>query len=151
MKYFIYGVIGIVALAVISGFFIIGSPMEKRIQRFDEKRSQDLQIIQSEIIRYWQAKEKLPEKIENLKDSISGFIPPKDPKTGEEYDYIVNSVNAFELCAVFSRESQKNIRGKESYYAGPFGENWMHGVGKHCFQRTIDKELYPPLPKLLKD
>lgn len=156
MKYFVYTVIGIVAVAIVAGFFIVGSPKEERLRRFDERRVQDLQNIQSEIINYWLSKEKLPENSGLLKDDIRGIAAPKDPETGAEYQYQVKGALSFSLCANFARPSlgvSQNIP-KLSYPVGLPGQggyygdqNWKHDIGLVCFERTIDKDLYKPQPK----
>ena len=29
-------------------------------------------------------------------------------------------------------------------------DNWQHSAGRVCFERTIDKQLYPPFSKITK-
>lgn len=152
-KIFIYAIIAIVALAVVAGFFIVGSPQQERLRRFDDQRVSDLQIIQGQIIYYWQNKEKLPAILNDLKDPISGFNPGKDPQTGADYVYEVKDKLEFSLCANFNLPSLEG--GKPSielptyppqYY--PHGDsNWDHAAGYVCFERTIDPELYRPIQK----
>ena len=145
MKYFVWCIIIVVAGAVAAGFFIIGSPQEQRLRRFDERRVQDLQIIQSEIIHYRQLKERLPETLEALRDDIRGFAPPRDPKNGEPYEYAPTGPLSFSLCAVFDVSAESPSPG------GPYYEtqNWNHDAGSFCFDRTIDKDLYPAKRKNL--
>ncbi|MBI2024938.1 MAG: hypothetical protein HYT03_02555 [Candidatus Harrisonbacteria bacterium] len=145
MKYFAYGIIGVVAASVIAGFFIVGSPGTERLRRFDEQRIQHLQIIQSEILNYWINKERLPSVLSELQDSIRGFVVPKDPESGADYEYIVRGPEEFTLCAVFALENQPNARvlSPEPYASE---QNWQHGIGKFCFDRKIDKELYGETP-----
>lgn len=162
MKIFIYIVISIVAISVIAGFFIVGSPQEERLRRFDEKRVSDLQFFQSEIINFWMNKGKLPEKLSDLRDDIRGIAIPTDPETGAEYGYNIKSPESFSLCAVFSRPSleydngySRSITAKPlsvPVYSGDYygGENWVHGGGNICFERTIDKEIYIPRKEILK-
>ncbi len=146
MKYFISIIIGAVALAVIGGFFIIGSPQRSRLRRFDERRVQDLQIMQSEIVNYWRMKNRLPESLDALRDDVRGFSAPKDPETSALYEYALKGPLSFELCATFNRASNEGATGMpKSVPVGFYGaENWEHGLGKICFTRTIDKDLYPP-------
>lgn len=150
MKIFIYAVITIVFLAVVAGFFIMGSPKEERLRKFDERRVQDLQFLQGEIINYWINKEKLPEDLSQLKDDIRGISIPKEPETGQTYKYEMKGVLEFSLCANFNRPSlskrTKNIPKPvpiypESYYGA---ENWQHQAGYYCFERKIDKDFYKP-------
>lgn len=154
MKYFTYLIILVVAVAVFAGFFIVGSPSEERLRRFDEKKLGDLQLIQGEVIYYWQSKQKLPGSLEELNDSIRGFIAPFDPQSGEAYEYNILGDLNFTLCASFNREyrgaaynSPRVMPAKPPYPASEaLGNisNWDHAAGRTCFERTIDPDLYKP-------
>ena len=137
----------IVLAGIVSGFFIVGSPAVQRQRRFDDQRLNDLQMLQNEIVNYWQQKERLPEKLTDLKNSISGFIPPNDPETTGAYQYRVISPLTFELCADFKTTSLNSSSGPTmprpvAYYPEPYQQNWNHRIGEVCFSRTIDPELY---------
>lgn len=137
--------VGVLVLAtIIAGFFIIGTPQEIRRLKQDNLRVQDLQSIQWQVVNYWQQKESLPANLSELADPLSGYAIPVDPKTGEAYGYERTSNMAFKLCATFDREG-----GQEYSVARPVMEkgaedNWQHGAGEECFERTIDPERYPP-------
>ena len=156
-KYFAYPVSAAVLLAVIAGFFIVGSPQEERVFRFDEQRVFDLQTIQGQLVSFWQTKERLPQNLSELSDPISGFISPKDPESGQDYTYEKTGNLSFKLCANFSRPSRElgtpgakpavpavGLEAPFSYFGS---ENWQHDAGSVCFERTIDPERYPPIPK----
>lgn len=159
MRFFIWAVVLIVAAATIGGFFLVGSPFQERLRRFDEQRVSDLQTIQWQIINYWQSKGKIPASLDDLRDPISGFVSPTDPETGASYEYQVTDTRAFELCATFktaSRETQMTgVRqpipaGIE--YGTPIKgipDSWAHAAERVCFSRTIDPDLYPVQPKKL--
>lgn len=140
MKYFAVTVSLIIFVAVAAGFFVIGSPQKERLRRFDERRVQDLQMIQSEIINYWQNKNQLPLSLENLRDDIRGFAIPTDPQTKSSYTYQIKNQTSliFELCAIFALLNETD----RSY-----GENWQHDAGPTCFERKIDPEIYRPREK----
>lgn len=152
MKYFTYIVILVVAAAIVAGFFVVGSPKDERLRRFDERRVEDLQNIQSQIIYYWQRKEQLPASLEMLRDDLGGFQVPKDPETGSPYEYKIKGPLSFALCANFVRPSDYGTDNSRWYVPAPaypeskpYSEpsNWQHGTGYVCFERTIDKDLYP--------
>mgnify|MGYP001605682174 CR=1 FL=1 len=146
----------LVFLAVASGFFIIGTPGEARLARFDAQKTNDLQTIQWQIVSYWQTKEKLPAELSELLDPISGFVIPHDPQTNVSYEYRQTGISSFELCADFNKENLAGLNiGKfasapvpAGYYPSPEdGALWNHGVGRQCFERTIDPERYPPIKR----
>ncbi len=147
-----YGVGVFVLASVVAGFFIIGSPADQRLYRFDEQKVSDLQTIQWQLVNYWQTKGALPDTIELLNDPLAGFVLPVDAQTGVPYRYERTSDSSFKLCAVFNRESleSQNQYGvarplsdpemvKGDLIQGPFA----HGAGEVCFDRTIDPERYP--------
>ncbi len=151
IKYFVWGVIALVTVAVVAGFFIVGSPKMERLRRFDYERVVRLQEIQWQIINYWRSKEYLPVQLSDLEDSISGFVAPVDPETNLPFEYNIKGAEAFELCATFNKASEDGgeipFRAVEPMSYGKSGaENWQHNAGRACFERVIDKELYPPYP-----
>jgi len=154
MRFFMWGIVVIVAAATVGGFFLAGSPFAERMRRFDERRAGDLQTIQWQIVSYWQSKEKLPATLDDLRDPISGFVLPSDPETGTGYEYRAVDRLTFELCATFRTDSAKTqiTYAKEAVPPAAPAEipyraedNWRHGIGRVCFERTIDPEFYPPV------
>ena len=148
---------GVAILAVVtigSGFFIVGTPAEARLARFDAQKVSNLQNIQSQVVYYWQAKQKLPAEIADLNNSLAYGPVPADVQTGGSYVYQATGALSFKLCATFNAES----RGSQNAYSEtrtmmpvPVGgksmmqDNWQHGMGYICFDRTIDPSFYPPL------
>jgi len=149
-KYFVWTIVAIALITIVAGFFFIGSPKTERLRRFDQERINDLESIQWQTIEYWKRKEELPKNLADLKNEISGYQAPIDPETNEPYEYVVKGENSFELCATFNLPSDDKTPENPSRIPGTLdakGElnwNWQHTAGKTCFQRTIDKELYPP-------
>lgn len=156
VKLFVRALIVVVAIATIAGFFVAGSPQSERLRRFDERRVQDLQNIQGQIVNFWQQKNRLPSDLAELQDSISGYVPPRDPQDATPYEYRALDDLIFELCATFktaSTSSQNSVPKPAYRHQGPYQEsfeNWNHDVGRTCFQRTIDPELYAPRSSLGK-
>lgn len=154
MKYFVSIVVMAVLVSIATGFFFIGSPDKERMRRFDQQRVSDLQMIQGQILWYWQNKGDVPNELVQLKDDIRDFSVPSDPKTGETYEYQKKGVNSFSLCANFDlAEDDGYSKGRimpmmrEVPYT-PKGfvgaESFSHGQGRACFERSIDPELYAP-------
>jgi len=144
LKLLAWVVSAVVLASIVAGFFTAGSPLKARLYRFDEQRISDLQMIQSEIINLWIQKEVLPKNLSELENSISGYIPPKDPETGATYIYNVKNKLNFELCAEFNMDTMAILRMPETAIPAKdiYNQNWNHGAGNACFSRTIDPELY---------
>lgn len=149
------GILLVILAAVVTGFVYAGSPAEERVRRIDMQRVSDLQMLQSEVVSYWQAKEALPGDLAALMDDIRGYAIPEDPETGTAYEYRVTAPLVFELCATFARASEGWSAAvmpeapsmvRRPYYDG-MSENWNHDAGRHCFARTIDPDIYRPLPR----
>ncbi len=152
----IFCVIGI----IVFGFIVIGSPAHQRMLRFDERRMQDLQSIQSQVITYWQQKKQLPEKISDIGSIMFGFTVPLDPETakGVTYEYKKGEGLSFELCATFSLPIPKSAQvgypstfpATDVAYPIKGNETWDHEAGRTCYIRTIDKDMYPPFSPVEK-
>ena len=151
-KYFAW-VTGILVLIVIIGaFFIVGSPVTARLMQFDQQKITDLQGIQMQILNYWQRKEVLPNSLSDLNDPISSFIIPTDPQSNASYEYTIKDATnlSFELCATFNKtgsDQYSQVRPATIPVKGNV-DSWQHSSGRVCFERTIDKQLYPPLNKI---
>lgn len=150
-------------------FNIMGSPAKQRSWRLDEKRLGDLQNIQSQIINYWQQKQKLPEKLSDLSNPMTGYSLPVDPEfeVGKVYNYSIKNKLTFEICATFTEDmpkgwqengygggvmpmynnSKMDIAVSSAPYYGGVNDSWDHTKGRTCFERTIDPDIYPPFEK----
>jgi type III secretory pathway component EscS len=149
--------VGLLAiLSVVAGFFIVGTPQHARLVRLDAQKINDLQSIQSQIVSYYQYKQKLPQSLSDLRDSVSYFGLPTDPQTGASYEYdgtihVAAGANPmFSLCASFNLPGNSDKYSRDvTYPTIPMGgsmrgfDNWQHDAGRVCFDRTIDPELYP--------
>lgn len=142
-------------IVVAAGFFIIGTPAEMRLMRFDEQKIYHLQDIQYQVLNYWQQKQELPETLADLNDPLAGYVAPVDPQTGEPYRYEMTGDLSFTLCATFNLPTP-HLEGRGGYPARDLSypsmhmdENWDHATGETCFMRTIDPERYPPYSKPL--
>lgn len=153
--------------AVCYSFAVMGGPAKQRKLRLDDRRVTDLQSLQWQIISFWQQKEKLPEKLDDIRDPLSGYSIPVEPEfeKGKTYDYEKTGDLSFKLCAEFalpmphgwqeySGGGVRPLMGGVmedraiSYYPGGSGnESWDHEGGYTCFERTIDTDIYQPYPK----
>ncbi len=141
----------LVVLAVVAGFFIVGSPQSQREYRIDEQRVSDLQNIQWQVVSYWQRKQALPASVADLNDPLANYTVPVDPQTKEAYVYKRYGPLDFGLCATFNKESRSTqgstVARPVAVYPGgkEAGDSWQHGAGRQCFERNIDPQLYPPI------
>ncbi len=146
-----WGVAALVVLSIASGFLIIGSPQTQRLYRLDEQRVNDLQSIQSQVINYYQLKQKLPSQLSELNDSLSYYSVPLDPVSKQPYSYRIKGTLSFELCGTFGAPSRASDVSRPAYPELSAPDKWQHGMGNTCFARTIDPQLYPqvgaPYPK----
>lgn len=137
----------VVVVMIALGFFLVGSPAQQRKVRFDDQRVSDLSMIQNEITNYYSLKKgSLPEKLTDLTNSLSGFTVPTDPATSVQYEYNVKEGLTFELCATFEAQSvggQTDTSMPYRVYGVDYYGSWNHGIGRTCFERTIDPDLYP--------
>lgn len=151
VRAFPWAIILVVLAAVVFGFFVAGSPTSRRTERFDERRVQDLSVIQSHVINYWQNKGALPGNLGELPNDLLGVVVPVDPKIGNAYEYKVTGDLKFQMCATFETSSKGDSNGGRksmpalpmSYpYPGGEVQTWDHGVGRVCFERTIDPDFF---------
>jgi hypothetical protein len=150
-----WSVAGLMIASIIAGFFIVGTPWEARLYRFDEQKVSDLQQLQGEVVSYWQAKQELPATLSDVVDPIMGYTVPTDEQTGAPYEYAVTGKTTFELCATFNAKTQPyalpgrpvSVSVAPGYPIQAGEDSWYHDAGHVCFSRTIDPARYPPLTK----
>lgn len=140
----------VVFISIVGGFFITGSPASQRELRIDRERVSNLQNIQWQIVDHWQSKEVLPQTLTDLEDSITGYVAPADPETGEAYTYRSTGARSFELCAVFNLESSGKSESLRYPEFGTQETSWAHSEGETCFERTIDPDRFPPRKTLIR-
>lgn len=140
----------VVVLAIIGGFFIMGSPQTQRDLRNDQQRIDDLENIQRQVTDYYRSTEELPETLEDLQDPLVGGYINTDPETGDAYEYRVIDDLTFELCATFALPlpefSEAHIDRTDWRVRNALrqAQEWPHEQGRTCFERTIDPELVQP-------
>lgn len=136
-------IIAVVIAAILWGFAVIGSPFQQRDKRFDERRVQDLSMLQNYITNYWQNKERLPANLSDLTDPLLGIVIPVDPELSQPYEYRVVADLTFELCATFKTKDEGDQRVVPQIYPPRSQDySWQHNVGRTCFERTIDPDFF---------
>jgi len=143
------------AVSIFAGFFIVGTPREARLMRFDAQKVSDLQTIQYQVVSYWQAKRALPSALVELNNPLTYTIVPVDPQTSDSYRYEAKGKLTFKLCATFnapgsgpeyfSSQPRSVSNSKMSAAEDGLWETWEHEAGDVCFERTIDPSFYPTI------
>lgn len=141
-----YGTGVLVAIIIVSGFFIMGSPATQRAIRLDVQTVQDLSSVQYQIVDYWQQNGRLPATLDELGNDITGYRVPVAPDGRSSYEYVVKSNLSFALCATFAEDTATtNYVASESMYGVRGVSNWSHTAGPVCFDRSIDTNLTKPV------
>lgn len=121
----------IVVVAIVAGFFVIGSPGEARLEKLDDERLDDLRRIRGAIERT-----EIPASLDSLVASRhlsrDDLI---DPTTDEPYGYRVLSDSTYELCATFALSSAD--LGDRAIDRSTVGS---YEAGRHCFTVQPDRE-----------
>jgi hypothetical protein len=110
----------VVVIAVVTAFFLMGSPAEQRLKKFDARRVSDLQRTKRAVDYYYRTRKELPKDIETVSKTWAQ-IDKTDPETQKPYVYRVVDKETYELCAEFSTASEGR------------GGMWSHPRGEHCF------------------
>lgn len=141
------GSIIVIFCVIVAGFYFVGTPTTAREQKLDLERVSDLQSLQDQIVAYWNQKNALPEKLGQLIDPFTGFQVPVDPMTEQPYEYRMLGELRFELCATFTRQTPvwymtqpKPDMVRYDEFGNVMTDDWTHGTGRTCFERTLDPE-----------
>jgi hypothetical protein len=127
------GVMGIVvtvvvAVAIVAGVFLLGSPAEERARRLDGRRVQDLSEISRAVDVYWTRRASLPATLQALRAETGADTTVTDPGTNAPYEFRAVEGPKYELCAVFEAESGASDREVGAAF-------WSHRSGRQCFER----------------
>jgi len=123
----------VAVIALISGFAIMGSPVDQQKIVRDQRRLSDLQVLHSSVQEYYAREQTMPLDLSSLS---LGYKPvgPQDPVSGQSYEYIVSQGSMYQLCAVFEIEDPviSNLSAPRPIY-GQYDVNWTHPAGRYCF------------------
>jgi hypothetical protein len=117
------GAIAVVAAAIAAGLWVAGSPQEQRERRLDERRTADLRSLSNSVSRYYRETGKLPAELDSMVDGRTQSVLPRDPQSGQSYDYEISPPAKFRLCTEFLREAGSDA---------PL-DFWAHAAGQQCF------------------
>ena len=126
---------GSVAVAVLAGLYLSGSPAGQRLHRLDERRVQDLGTMARAVWKFRQETGSLSADAQALLDGRRLDQLPLDPESGEEYQYVAGA-EEYLLCAVFARATPGSTEGMF----------WAHPAGRHCFKFDATAQRAPGAP-----
>jgi len=138
MKWLAAAVSAVVVASLLGAVFVIGSPLEQRKIRLDNRRLEDLHNISKSIRKFAQNPNNvLPPDLQTLGEIFSEHVPT-DPDTDMPYKYKVLDAQSYQLCAVFLRPSPGSYRLRHSDY--DYDWRRTHAAGEQCFKYTIKEQ-----------
>jgi hypothetical protein len=139
-----------VIISIVWGFSVIGSPRTQQLLKYDMQKSNDLQTLNYQVQSYFHRNGSLPGTMSELTSNTSfyGNLVDTQNKTAYEYVLVGQSAKAYQLCAVFNKESTDANKGGYSYaYPADANANfYIHPAGRHCFNLSIPVSMYPQVP-----
>ena len=123
----VIAVTGCIAYAL----FLIGSPWQQREIRLDEDRVAHLSNVADNINLYWELNGELPAKLNQLAGPPYDLDRIRDRATGAPYEYRAIGDMDYELCAVFSTNTDDLPYANERSFSERV---WDHDEGRNCFQ-----------------
>ncbi|MBP9760436.1 MAG: hypothetical protein KBD24_03690 [Candidatus Pacebacteria bacterium] len=144
-----YTLTALVALGIVMGFLVAGSPATERMRRFDAQRASDLQNLAGCIQGYAQQFERLPATLQDLETSSNfSYCTVRDPETSASYEYrVVTPLHAVgtsvlegevEVCATYALLSSADT---QSGYTSVSNKWYQHSVGYECDSETVSVSI----------
>ena len=125
------GAVVIVVVAALGySMFLLGTPGEQRGLRLDQERVSNLSNIARNVHTYWDLNGTLPGSFEDMSGSRFTIRSVNDPESNDLYEYNALGDADYELCAVFSTNTDKSRNPRRGFS----DTAWGHGVGRTCFQ-----------------
>jgi hypothetical protein len=147
-----WSVSAIVLAVVIGGVVYVGSPQQRRVERLDTTRSNDLASLSGYVSNEYAKDGTIPATLDESVMSASGYYHSSliDPVTKEAYVYEAVSDAEFRLCATFDASTMEETgeEGSETGLSfaypvdGKFAMFSRHPSGYHCFD--VDARLMAP-------
>lgn len=123
-----------VVATVMAALVVMGSPATQRQARFDERRVEDLQRIDTALRALHARDERLPPTLAEVAMAPGSRLGIVDPRSGQPYGYAIRGARSFRLCAVFETDTGTTPPGRSR----PVDADWEHGAGRHCFDRVVE-------------
>ena len=76
----------------------------------------------------------LPSDLASLAREPGRRLSIADPATNTPYVYEITGDHSYRLCAVFTTDTAQESR------KAWIGKDWLHGPGRHCFDRKAGRE-----------
>ncbi len=138
------GAVVIVVVAALGySMFLFGTPGEQRDLRLDQERVSNLSRIARNVNTYWNLNGTLPGSFEDMSGSRFTIRSVNDPESNDRYEYNALGDADYELCAVFSTNTDKSRDPRREFS----DTAWGHGIGRTCFH--LKAEYVDPEPKPL--
>lgn len=138
-KIYAAGASVVVIVVLVLGFLNSDSPSKVRDMRLDQQQIDNLSDMQWRIDDHFQINKTLPTDIDAL---YVGIEAPTAPEGREMYAYSAIDGDTYELCATFAYPSVQTgadvarIAMPSESMKNPYN-NWDHGEGRTCFERTV--------------
>lgn len=137
----------LVLIALVLGFTRTEAPSEVREMKLDAAQINDLRLIQSQIMVYFETKGVLPNTIS---DAYGELEVPVASEGRDSYVYEKLSESQYNLCAEFaypSTKSEQMMYSEPVYRNELLSDNWNHAKGTWCFERVVNTESTPQVTK----
>ncbi|MDH5823963.1 hypothetical protein QFW77_13345 [Luteimonas sp. RD2P54] len=117
-----------VAATVIAAILAMGGPAAQREAKLDVRRIDDLQRIAQLLDSHVRHQGALPADLQVLAARPGTRLALTDP-AGARYQYQPTGGRGYRLCAEFATDTASTPEAWR-------GEEWSHGAGRQCFERT---------------
>lgn len=113
----------VILVAVVVGFWNLGSPGHERQIRQDLRTVQALHRLAMQINQSWKgSNDALPSNLERFPITVK-----QDPTTHAPFVYHPKSASQYELCATFLSDDRETAPQSDAQF-------WLHPGGAQCFQ-----------------
>lgn len=133
----------VILASFIGAFFLVDSPKQTRLERYDLTRENDLQQIRYAIENYYTNKGSLPANLNEVQEYY-GRISVVDPQSAQSYEYEAIDEDTYSLCAVFETSNKDN---EDPYNYFPTKEQYppiVHEAQRTCFEQSIPEIVKTP-------